>query len=592
MIPIELPAPTDGASGHAMGIFVDQPADYRAQMRQWSRHAPWYRRLSVGMGVQGKLVLAFMLMLTLALVASLSIYVQQTRNIFRNVMGEHAIEVAHTLGMASERQLARGDVGDLDRIARKILKNSTVTAIGFYDAKGMLLSVASADPEIDPLNPHFIGGWKLDTQNLLKIQHGYTPTLGEFAYATVPVIQLPDPRQARSSGQTSRFVGYVTVATTRADDEAQLSTVRLMLVVACAIVVLMCLPLVSMLVHRIFSPIRELMHATERIAAGDLSARVAVHRRDLIGTLARSFNEMVIRVKRHQDDLAAANGRLEDANKQLAAANRDLEERVRQRTVDLEVANRRLSSEISEKEEFLRTISHDLNAPLRNIAGMTTMLLNKHKDKLDDEVVHRLQRIQKNVEIETDLIGELLELSRIKTRRQDTERIDPAAVIHELAEMFDNDLRTRSIALMISGPLPHIQGERARVRQIFQNLIDNAIKYMGDGERREIRVGSIPRDGEAEFYVSDTGEGIDAAELPKIFQVFRRGKSQSVQNIAGKGVGLASVKSIVETYNGTIWVESELGQGTTFRFTINGQYLADGATVSSTTAASGLFVAA
>ncbi|HEV7298096.1 MAG TPA: ATP-binding protein [Tepidisphaeraceae bacterium] len=584
-----------------MGTSTDEPDDYRALMRQWSR-APWYRRFSVGMGVQGKLVLAFMLMLTLALGTSLSIYVHQTRTVFWNVMGEHAIEVAHTLGMASERQLARRDVGDLDRIARRILRNSAVAAIGFYDAQGVLLSVASADPDIDPLNMQFMGGWKLDTAQLLKVRRGQTPALGDFAYATVPVIQIAEPNAARARSDTpnSRFVGYVTVATTQTDDEAHLSTIRLMLVVVCVFVVLLSLPLVSMLVHRIFLPIRELVHATDRIAAGDLTARVAVHRPDLIGTLARSFNEMVIRVKRHQDDLAAANGRLEEANTQLATANlqlaianRDLEERVRQRTVELEVANRRLSSEIAEKEEFLRAISHDLNAPLRNIAGMTAMLLTKHKDKFDEDVVHRLGRIQKNVEIETDLIGELLELSRIKTRRHDAERVDPAAIVHDLGDMFENDLRTRGISLLIEGPLPHIQGERARVRQIFQNLIDNAIKYMGDGERREIRVGSVPRDGEAEFYVSDTGEGIEAGELPKVFQVFRRGKSQSVQNIAGKGVGLASVKSIVETYNGTIWVESQLSQGTTFRFTINGQYLADGAMYASrATGGKGLFAAA
>jgi signal transduction histidine kinase len=98
---------------------------------------------------------------------------------------------------------------------------------------------------------------------------------------------------------------------------------------------------------------------------------------------------------------------------------------------------------------------------------------------------------------------------------------------------------------------------------------------MGDGPVREIHVGCTVRHEEAEFYVRDTGIGIEPDDLDKVFFVFRRGKSATVQAVAGKGIGLASVKSIVETYEGTIWVESEPGKGTTFRFTINGKHVPD-----------------
>src|SRR5205085_1159905 len=107
---------------------------------------------------------------------------------------------------------------------------------------------------------------------------------------------------------------------------------------------------------------------------------------------------------------AGANYQLERANAKLADANRGLEEKVRQRTAQVETANRRLRSEIAEKEDFLRAVSHDLNAPLRNIAGMATMLLLKHRETFNEDVIHRLERIQKNVTVETDLIAELLEL--------------------------------------------------------------------------------------------------------------------------------------------------------------------------------------
>jgi signal transduction histidine kinase len=371
----------------------------------------------------------------------------------------------------------------------------------------------------------------------------------------------------------TKLLGYVSVGISQASEEAQIRRINYWAILLGCTVALVSLPFSYLLVHRIFQPIRELVAATQRMSAGDLDASVAIDRPDLIGELARSFNEMVDKVRRQQDALNDANDSLADANVRLAQANECLEQKVVERTAQLEVANQRLSTEIAEKEDFLRAVSHDLNAPLRNIDGMTTMLLMKHKEKFDDDIVHRLERIQKNVKMETDLIGELLELSRIKTRRQKMEAVDVHALIDDLAGLFENDLKSRDIALVVDTPLPPLEGERARLRQVFQNLIDNAIKYMGDGPAREIHVGCTQRPGEAEFYVRDTGIGIDPDDLSKVFVVFRRGRNTLAQNVAGKGVGLASVKSIVETYSGTIWATSEPGRGATFKFTINGRYV-------------------
>ena len=145
---------------------------------------------------------------------------------------------------------------------------------------------------------------------------------------------------------------------------------QLTVVLIGAVAVLVSLPAMYWVVHRIFFPIRQLVAATDRIAAGDLDAQVAIHRPDVIGTLARSFNEMVRRVKEQRTELAEANDKLEQANDQLAEANRrladanrELEGKVSGRTAELERANQRLSREIAEKEDFLRAVSHDLNAP-------------------------------------------------------------------------------------------------------------------------------------------------------------------------------------------------------------------------------------
>jgi signal transduction histidine kinase len=151
-------------------------------------------------------------------------------------------------------------------------------------------------------------------------------------------------------------------------------------------------------------------------------------------------------------------------------------------------------------------------------------------------------------------------------------------MVRELGEVLEDDLSARGIELILDTPLPALNCEKARLRQVFQNLIDNAIKYMGADDPaktvKQIHVGCTVRHSEIEFYVRDTGIGIEREDLDKVFFVFRRGKSAAVQNVPGKGVGLSSVKSIIETYSGSIWVESEVGKGSTFRFTINGQHLA------------------
>ncbi|HEY1628221.1 MAG TPA: HAMP domain-containing sensor histidine kinase, partial [Tepidisphaeraceae bacterium] len=349
-------------------------------------------------------------------------------------------------------------------------------------------------------------------------------------------------------------------------EQSQIQSAQYVVLGIACIMVLIGLPVASLLVHRIFLPIRLLKSVTKQFTAGNLDARAEIHRPDDIGDLARSFDEMAISLKQHQQALA-------QANEQLAEANRDLELKVEQRTAQLETANQRLSDEILEKESFLRAVSHDLNAPLRNIGGMASMLLTKHRDQMDEEMIHRLNRIKSNVDLESGLIAELLELSRIKTRRQKMEPVHVAVMVNELRELFEPDLRGKSIKLIVDTSLPVLHAERARLRQIFQNLLDNAIKYMGDGTTREIHVGCELHRTEAEFYVRDTGVGIEPTDTEKIFFVFRRGKNQATQTIAGKGVGLATVKSIVETYNGKIWVSGGVGAGSTFRFTINGKYL-------------------
>ena len=587
-----------------MGPSSSDKAEYEAGLRSWERRAPWYRRISAKTGLQGKLVLSFMFLLTLSMASALLLFLNESHLVLGRVIGEQSRVMSQTLAMASESSLNRRDLPELNRIGRDLVRNPDLVAIAFYGPDGEMLTLATQHPDLEAARRELQNNPRDQMGELLAANRRKSAVLGSYVQVTAPVTTA---RHVLPSGRAvgARLVGYVTLCFSRYDEEQQVARVGHLLVLIGGVAALVSLPLVYVMVHRIFHPIRQLVDATDRIAAGDLDAQVAVNRPDVIGTLARSFNEMVKRVRRQQEELGDANERLAEANKQLADANvrlaeaneqlehanHDLERKVTQRTVQLEAANKRLRSEIAEKEDFLRAVSHDLNAPLRNIAGMAAMLLLKHRDSFEDDVINRLERIQKNVEVETDLIAELLELSRIKTRRLKLEPVDLNVLVREVGEVFEHDLRGRGITLAIDGPLPRLNCEKARLRQVFQNLIDNAVKYMGEGSVpeegsglgvqgsgktnpvKEIHVGCAVRADEAEFYVRDTGMGIDPEDIDKVFYVFRRGKGAAVQNVSGKGVGLASVKSIVETYNGSIWVESKPGKGSTFRFTVNGQYV-------------------
>jgi signal transduction histidine kinase len=573
-------------------------AEYRKGKQDPGCKRPWFRRISAQTGLQGKLVLSFMFLLAVTLGAASTQFVHESRQITGQVLGARATTLANAVGVAAERSLGRSDVVQLSAIGQKIVTAGDVVGLAFFNASGAHLSSTWSDGDPQHLHAFGIPNPRGSPADLSQICTRTEDGLGPYVRVTVPV----RVDAARDGPGPARVIGFVTVALSESNNAFRLEQSQVIVVLIGAVAVLVSLPLVYLLVHRIFHPIRALVDATNRIAAGDLDAEVAVHRQDVIGTLARSFNEMVKRVRQHQRELASANEQLAatnkqlestngqlatanyqlaQANEQLADANRDLEEKVVQRTAQVETANNRLRREIAEKEDFLRAVSHDLNAPLRNISGMATMLLMKHRERFDEDIIHRIERIQKNVEVETDLIGELLELSRIKTRRQQFEPVDLNEMLQQLIGVFEADLKSRHIALTVDAPLPIVRAERARMRQVFLNLIDNAIKYMGEGggggggggAERSIRVGCALRAGEAEFYVSDTGIGIEPDDLDKVFFVFRRGKSPTVQAVAGKGIGLASVKSIIETYEGTIWVESELGKGTTFRFTINGKHL-------------------
>lgn len=246
----------------------------------------------------------------------------------------------------------------------------------------------------------------------------------------------------------------------------------------------------------------------------------------------------------------------------LQKMNQELEERVRQRTAELSAA-------IKELEAFSYSVSHDLKAPLRAMTGFANILAEDYAPKLDENGRRVIQVIGDNARTMGQLIDELLKLSRLGRKQIEAVDIDMTAlaqsVYHELKEELFHD---RAVEMSVK-PLPPARADATIVRQIFANLISNAMKFTARREKTVIEIGSYDQEGELVYYVKDNGVGFDMKYAAKLFEVFQRLHPQD--EFEGTGVGLAIVRSSAMRHGGRVWVEAAVDQGATFYFTLSGR---------------------
>ena len=247
--------------------------------------------------------------------------------------------------------------------------------------------------------------------------------------------------------------------------------------------------------------------------------------------------------------------------------NEKLEERVRQRTEALAAANEKLEAKNAELERFTYAVSHDLKAPLFTIQGFLGLVEKNIARGNTERVAVHIEQINAATENMERLLAELLELSRIGYLAAPREEIALTGLAREAVALVTGRIKKRGVTVDIDPGLPTITGDRARLLQVFQNLIDNAVKFMGDQPAPHIEIGSTRRDEETVCFIKDNGLGIEARHHEGVFGLFRRLDARG----EGTGIGLAMVKRIVEVHGGRIWVESEgKGHGSTFYFTLPG----------------------
>jgi len=240
----------------------------------------------------------------------------------------------------------------------------------------------------------------------------------------------------------------------------------------------------------------------------------------------------------------------------------ELEQMVKERTEEQTKLIEKIDNINKELKDFASIVSHDLKAPLRGIKSLATWILDDCSDKISEQGNEQMNLLLDRVERMYNLIEGVLQYSRAGRTEENIVKINLDDFIRETIDML---VPPENISITIEDKMPVIECSETHIMQLFQNLLSNAIKYM-DKPKGQIKVGCVEEDGFWKFGIADNGPGIEEKHFEKIFKMFQ---ALSVsEDVEGTGVGLTVAKKIVELYGGKIWVESKIGKGSTFFFTL------------------------
>ena len=286
---------------------------------------------------------------------------------------------------------------------------------------------------------------------------------------------------------------------------------------------------------------------------------------EITGRLGKSENLLILKKPFDSAEVAQFASALTEKwglARQASLKMEQLEQMVKERTEKQTELIKKIDNINKELKDFASTISHDLKAPLRGIKTVATWILDDCADKLGEQGNEQMNLLLGRVERMYNLIDAVLQYSRAGHTEETPLQVNLDKFIPEVIDIL---VPPENIEITIENQMPVIECEETHIQQLFQNLLSNAIKYM-DKPQGQIKIGCVEQDDLWKFSVADNGPGIEEKQFEKIFKIFQT--LSASEDVRSTGVGLTIVKKIVELHGGKIWIESKLGEGSTFFFTL------------------------
>ncbi len=478
-----------------------------------------------------------------------SYFVRQLRDTVHSGLEQRARALAGNLARNSEYGVLLRSRELLEGPIRSLLVDDMILGVAVADMEGNLLARIGRPGQtlpdtIAPSESHEVRTVSVPGRSMFEVEAPvYT---GEAQAATGGLAG------AKGTPASRRRIGTAYLLVSYAEAETAAHRLSLTALVITGIMVGVCLLGGIFFVRRIVNPLVALEAGTRRLGQGELNFRVSVRGRDEIGRLATSFNAMASELQKNRQA--------------LDGHNRNLEQKVAEKTQILSLANRRLEEMNRLKSEFLANMSHELRTPLNAILGFTDLMIDGQVGTINAQQERYLQTVYTSGQHLLSLINSILDLSKIEAGKM---------------ELFPEEFYVRDVvdfSLSLVGPLASrkkvtlekavavdvktLIADQTKVQQILHNLLSNAVKFTPENGR----VGVVVTQDQhgVLFAIADSGVGIAPEDQRRIFKAFTQADASYTRRFEGTGLGLALVDHYVRMHRGKVWVESEVGKGSTF----------------------------